>query len=144
VDDRIEQTVTIEAGLDRVWELVSEPGWWVPSEVPVEPDRTPGHRAVRKSARWGSFVVEVVRMEPRRYASFRWASTFPGEQPEEGKSTLVEFFVTERDGAVEVRLVESGFAGLDLPADRQAAAHQDNTGGWREELASLTTRAEAA
>jgi uncharacterized protein YndB with AHSA1/START domain len=144
VEDKIEQTVTIDAGLDRVWELVTEPGWWVPTETPVAPDRTPGHRTVRESAKWGRFVVEVVRVQPRSYASFRWASTFPGEEPVAGKATLVEFFVTERAGGVEVRLVESGFAELELPADGRSAAHQDNTGGWREELADLTARAEAA
>jgi uncharacterized protein YndB with AHSA1/START domain len=144
VEDRIEQTVSINAGLERVWELVTEPGWWVPSDVPVPADRTPGHRAVRESAKWGRFVVEVVRLDPRTYAAFRWASTFPGEDPEPGRSTLVEFFLAERAGAVEVRLVESGFADLELPADGRATAHQDNTGGWREELADLTARAEAA
>jgi uncharacterized protein YndB with AHSA1/START domain len=144
VEDRIEQTVTIDAGLDRVWELVTEPGWWVPTEAPVEADRTPGHRTVRESAKWGRFVVEVVRVQPRSYVSFRWASTFPGEEPVAGRSTLVEFFVTERDGGVEVRLVESGFSELELPEDGRVAAHRDNTGGWREELADLAARAEAA
>jgi hypothetical protein len=27
MDDRIEQTIAIHAPLERVWELVSEPGW---------------------------------------------------------------------------------------------------------------------
>ncbi len=27
--DRIERQVTINAPLERVWRLVSEPGWWI-------------------------------------------------------------------------------------------------------------------
>jgi hypothetical protein len=53
MQDRIEQEITISADLDRVWELVTRPGWWVPSEVEVPPDRTPGSLTVRSSEKWG-------------------------------------------------------------------------------------------
>lgn len=144
MEDRIEQTITINAGLEQVWELVTEPGWWVPSDVQVPGDRTPGHRVMRESEKWGRFVVEVVRLEPRSYAAFRWASAFPGEEPEAGRSTLVEFFVAERAGAVEVRLVESGFAGLDLPAEARRSAWRGNIDGWQKCLAGLASRAQSA
>ena len=143
MEDRIEQTVIIHAELGRVWELVSEPGWWVPSDTPVTASPAPGHQTVRESEKWGRFVVEVVRLEPRTYAAFRWASSFPGEEPGSGRSTLVEFFLTEREGAVEVRLTESGFAGLGLPPDMRWSARQGNVSGWQEQLARLTARAEA-
>ena len=38
MQDRIEQQIVIHAPLDRVWDLVSVPGWWVPTEVETEPD----------------------------------------------------------------------------------------------------------
>jgi uncharacterized protein YndB with AHSA1/START domain len=96
---------------------------------------------VRESAKWGRFIVETMRMEPKRYAAFRWASAFPGETPAEGNSTLVEFFVEPAAGGdVSVRLVESGFG--QLPADQREGAWKDNTGGWEAELASLKGRAE--
>ena len=70
MEDRIEQTITIDASLDRVWELVSEPGWWVPAKL-VEPiDHTPGHLVIRESEKWGRFPVEVVRVDPKTYAAF--------------------------------------------------------------------------
>ena len=143
MEDRIEQTIVVNAALDRVWELVSEPGWWVPSDAPVAASRAPGHQTVRESEEWGRFVVEVVRLEPRAYAAFRWASSFPGEDPGPGRSTLVEFFLTERAGAVEVRLIESGFARLELLPDMRWSARDGNAGGWKEQLACLTVRAEA-
>jgi DNA-binding transcriptional ArsR family regulator len=40
MEDRIEQQITINAPLDRVWQLVSEPGWWVRVTV-VEGARRP-------------------------------------------------------------------------------------------------------
>jgi uncharacterized protein YndB with AHSA1/START domain len=138
VDDRIEQEIVIGAGLERVWDLVTRPGWWVPDEK-NEPAR--GSCTVRESATWGRFLIKVVRLEPMRYAAFRWASEFPGEEPGEGNSTLVEFFVKAlSDAETSVTLVESGFAGL--PEDRRGPAWQANTGGWAEELASLKSRAE--
>lgn len=142
MEDRIEQQITINAGLDRVWDLVSRPGWWVPTEGEEVIDRTPGHRTVRESKKWGRFTVEVVGMEPPTYAAFRWASAFPGEEPSPDKATLVEFFVKPRGDAVDVTLVESGFAALDAPESLRASAWKDNTDGWQQELAGLKTRAE--
>jgi len=143
MEDRIKQEMVIRAGLERVWELVTRPGWWVPDDADPEvasPDRTPGSLTVRESAKWGRYLVEVMRIEPMSYAAFRWASEFPGDIPGEGNSTLVEFFVTPAsDGEVRVTLVESGFSAL--PPDRRESAWQANTGGWREELASLRDRA---
>jgi uncharacterized protein YndB with AHSA1/START domain len=141
MEDRIEQEITIRADLDRVWDLVTTPGWWVPDNGGAEADRTPGSLTVRESAKWGRFMVETVRLEPKSYAAFRWASAFPGETPADSNSTLVEFFVKPAtDGEVSVKLVESGFS--QLPADRRDGAWKDNTGGWELELASLKGRAE--
>jgi uncharacterized protein YndB with AHSA1/START domain len=144
MEDRIEQQITINASLDRVWDLVTRPGWWIPHTGPETVDRTLGHRTVRESAKWGRFGIEVVRIEPRTYAAFRWASAYPGEDLAPGTTTLVEFFVKPRGDAVEVTLVESGFAALDAPESVRESSWKDNTNGWREELASLKARAEQA
>jgi uncharacterized protein YndB with AHSA1/START domain len=144
MDDRIEQAVTINAPLDRVWELVSDPGWWVPSTVTAPPDHTPGHQVVRETEKWGRFPVEVVRVEPKTYAAFRWASQAPGAELAAGNTTLVEFRVEQAGDFVRVTVVESGFAALDAPAPAREEAWKDNTGGWQEELAGLRERAESA
>ena len=39
------------------------------------------------------YVVDVVRVEPKGYVSYRWASAFGGAAPAPGRSTLVEFYV---------------------------------------------------
>ena len=30
MEDRIEQRITIRATQDKVWQLVTRPGWWLP------------------------------------------------------------------------------------------------------------------
>ena len=142
MDDRIEQTISIHAPLARVWELVSEPGWWVPSAVVAPVDHSPGHQVIRESERWGRFPVEVVRVEPQSYAAFRWASQAPGAELGPGNTTLVEFRLVPTADAVLVTVVESGFAALEVAEADREQAQQDNTGGWQEELADLKKRAE--
>jgi uncharacterized protein YndB with AHSA1/START domain len=50
MQDTIERSITISAPLERVWDLVTEPGWWVPSDAPITADRTAGSVVVRESA----------------------------------------------------------------------------------------------
>ncbi|HZE50055.1 MAG TPA: SRPBCC domain-containing protein [Jatrophihabitantaceae bacterium] len=144
MEDRIEQQITINAPLDRVWQLVSEPGWWVPSTAVAPIDHTPGHQVVRESEKWGRFPIEVVRAEPQTYVAFRWASQFPGEELRAGNATLVEFAITPVGDAVRVTMTESGFTELDAPDSVREEAWKSNTGGWSEQLGSLRERAESA
>ena len=141
--DTIERSITITAPLERVWELVTEPGWWVPTDNPVQADRTAGTVVVRESEKWGRFPVEVVELRPMSYAAFRWSSTFPGDELSAGRTTLIEFTVTPTDDGVTVAVVESGFAKLDAPDDIKNQGIESNSDGWTQELDSLRTRAEA-
>jgi hypothetical protein len=86
----------------------------------------------------------VVRVEPKTYAAFRWASQEPGTELAPGHTTLVEFRVEPGPDAIRVTVVESGFAALDVPAQTREQAWKDNTSGWVEELGGLKERAEAA
>lgn len=142
MDDRIERQIMIQASLDRVWDLVTQPGWWVPSDNEVAVDRTPGHQTVRESAQWGRFPIEVVRIDPQTYAAFRWASQFAGEELAPGKTTLVEFLVAPVEDGVSVTVTESGFATLDATEDVRRSGYEGNTKGWKLELEGLRTRAE--
>jgi uncharacterized protein YndB with AHSA1/START domain len=142
MQDVIERSIDIAAPLDRVWDLVTEPGWWVPTDEAVEADRTPGSVVVRESEKWGRFPVEVVDLKPMTYAAFRWASTFPGADLDAGKTTLIEFTLTPSDLGVTVAVRESGFAGLEAAEEQKSQGFESNTDGWRMELDSLRTRAE--
>jgi uncharacterized protein YndB with AHSA1/START domain len=143
VPDRIERSIAIAAPIEKVWDLVTEPGWWVPADVPVRPDRTPGHVVVRESEKWGKFPVEVIELRPMSYAAFRWASQFPGEGLAPGRTTLVEFTLAPAGDGIRVTVVESGFAALDAPENVKAKGIQENSSGWEEELGLLRDRATA-
>ncbi|HEX4834245.1 MAG TPA: polyketide cyclase [Trebonia sp.] len=151
MDDRIEHRIAVRAPLDRVWSLVTRPGWWLPGSA-AEPARAGGRAAVGWGREERPWVIDVIRVEPQGYASFRWAAAFGGVAPEPGNSTLVEFYVRpvgdvpgERGVAehgVAVTVVESGFSSLDLTGELRRDQVTASAGGWQYELAGLRMRAE--
>lgn len=143
MQDTIERSIAISAPLERVWELVTEPGWWVPTDTPVTSDRATGTVVVRESEKWGRFPVEVVELRPMSYAAFRWSSAYPGDDLSPDRTTLIEFTVSETDDGVAVAVVESGFLAVDAPDSLKGQTFASNSDGWTQELDSLRTRAEA-
>lgn len=140
--DRIERDIFIAAPLQRVWSLVSEPGWWVEDGGPRSVQGE-GSRVVVELAR-GKYPVLLERSEPQHYIAFRWASAFPGEEPVEGKCTLVEFSLVGEAGGTRLRVVESGFATLAAPAEARQKEFEGNAHGWLEKLGHAKHRAEGA
>ena len=143
IEDRIERETLIAAPLERVWELVAQPGFWVadkaslPGTVAKE-----GESMVAKNAKYGDFPVRVEKVEPPTYLAYRWASAFPGQELREDNSTLVEFTLTSEGDRTRLRVVESGFATLAGPEDLRRGAVNDNSLGWPQELDALKERAE--
>jgi uncharacterized protein YndB with AHSA1/START domain len=139
--DRIERETLIEAAPERVWQLVTEPGWWVastPSGTAVE-----GETTLCKNETYGDFPVRVETVTPQSYVSYRWASAFGGEELRADNTTLVEFTLTPEGSGTRLRVVESGFASLAGSEELRAKAHEDNTGGWPEVLDAFKKRAES-
>jgi hypothetical protein len=141
MEDRIEQRITIRATQDKVWQLVTRPGWWLPGSS-ADPARSPGRVAVVYGGDERPYVIDIVRVEPQGYASFRWASAFGGAEPAPGNATLVEFYLRPVGGELGVTVVESGFTSLDLPEALREDEWKGNKGGWQYELAGLRARAE--
>jgi hypothetical protein len=141
MEDRIEQRIAIRSTQDKVWHLVARPGWWLPGSS-AEPALGPGRLSVNYGGDTRPYVIDVVRVEPQGYISFRWASAFSGAVPAPGNATMVEFYVRPVGDEIDVTVVESGFAVLDLPEALREDGWKGNTGGWQYELAGLRTRAE--
>ncbi|MFJ8691395.1 SRPBCC family protein [Streptomyces roseolilacinus] len=135
--DRIARQIDIDAPAERVWELVARPGWYInDGVVDAEPDlRYEGDVAVVRHPSLGEFRFRTVELDRPRYAAFRWIGT--PFRDEASPSTLIEFWIDERDGGgVTLRVVESGFSGL---ADDPAAwlkEREGNDKGWLTELAA--------
>jgi uncharacterized protein YndB with AHSA1/START domain len=141
MEDRIERRIAIRSNQATVWWLVTRPGWWLPGSS-AEPALGPGRMFVTYGGDPRPYVIDVVRIEPRAYVAFRWASAFGGAAPAPGRATLVECFLRPEGDEIGVTVVESGFSALGLPRALREDARKGNAGGWQYELAALRTRAE--
>lgn len=140
-NDRIEREIFIDAPLQRVWSLVSQPAWWVGDDPGPSSLQVDGMRVVAET-KYGNFTVFIERVDPPNYIACRWASTFPGEEPRAGNSTLVEFTLTAEADGTRLRVVESGFASLNVPDDARRNSFRENTKGWGQQLDVLRQQAE--
>jgi uncharacterized protein YndB with AHSA1/START domain len=142
-EDRIERETLIAAPLERVWSLVTQPGFWVADEASLPGTvAREGESMVAKNRQHGDFPVRVEKVEPPTYVAYRWASAFPGEDLREDNSTLVEFTLTAEGAQTRLRVVESGFAALAGSEELRSQAMKDNTGGWPEVLDAFKKRVE--
>lgn len=131
--DRIERHIAINAPADRVWELIATPGWFInDGEIvenriePAGPDLNIVHSPVH-----GAFPLRTIKLDPPRYAAFRWLSDpMAGSAP----STLVEFWIEETDEGVILRVAESGFDTLSDSDEDRRRDIVENTEGWETEL----------
>jgi uncharacterized protein YndB with AHSA1/START domain len=148
VQDKIEREITINAPIERVWPLVSEPGWWIgDGDTSGQKRYKEGELEVVEDPRYGKFPLRVEGSEEFRYVAFRWISQVAAgpSGAESGKetTTLVEFWLSELPGgATLVRVVESGFASLPGTEESRRQAFEGNTEGWHQQLDILKSRAE--
>jgi uncharacterized protein YndB with AHSA1/START domain len=129
--DRIDRQVDIDAPAERVYALVSRPGWWInEGEVDPEPEtRQEDGLTVLVHPTYGEFRLETLLEEPPRHVVFRWIDNVA---PDSG--TTVEFWIEDRPGGVTLKVSERGFAGLHKDRDAIANQVEENTQGWESEL----------
>jgi len=140
--DRIERAIQIDAPIERVFRLVSEPGWFIGDGEPGKTTTTrEGDVFVVDFPPYGRFPILPVKSDAPHYVSFRGGDD-PAQPLVEGTSTLVEFFLSERDGGTLLRVVETGFAALYPNAERRAAVYEGNIEGWEMQLAFAKRDAE--
>jgi uncharacterized protein YndB with AHSA1/START domain len=144
--DRIEREIVIAAPIERVWEVVTAPehvGVWFGDGKPADIDLRPGGIMMLDHGEHGLFPTKIVTVEEPHRFSYRWASAFPGEQATEENSTLVEFRLTNDGDKTRLTVVETGFASLEIPLEREPTAGYDShTAGWQEVTGNLARYAE--
>src|SRR5438128_5199175 len=139
VPQRIEREILIEAPVEVVWEVVTQPehisGWFSDS---VELDLTPGGAMVLRWSHHGAVPGRVERVEAPRYFSFRWLVPWDREaELSDDNSTLVEFSLSPDGDGTRLTVVESGFADLAGPDDENQRHYDGHQRGWELELGEL-------
>jgi len=133
--DRIEKKVVLRAPLGRVWDAIADSkkfGEWF--GVKIEQAFTPATALKAKITKKGyehvEFDMEIERVEPQRYFSYRWHpyAIDPKQDYSSEPLTLVEFVLEEVKEGTALTITESGFDRL--PASRRAEAFRMNDGGW--------------
>jgi uncharacterized protein YndB with AHSA1/START domain len=138
VPERIEREILIEAPIEVVWEVLTEPehvaGWFSNS---AELDLRPGGEATFDWPEHGGPArAWVERVEPPRNLAYRWVRAV-GEEQRKDSSTLVEFTLDAEGDHTRLRVVESGFQELAWSEDKKAWYANENTRGWKLELDEL-------
>jgi uncharacterized protein YndB with AHSA1/START domain len=147
MSDTIEREITIEAPIERVWDLITQPehvGTWF-GDAGAEIDLRPGGAVTLRWEEYGTVHGRIERLEPMTLFSYRWAPYKDpgGSEPVAGNSTLIEFMLSETGEGTRLRVVESGFTSLDTTPERQAELRQGNVDGWAIELGHLEEHARA-
>ncbi|HEY2477183.1 MAG TPA: SRPBCC domain-containing protein [Solirubrobacterales bacterium] len=133
VSDSIERELLIEAPVETVWSIVTEPehiaGWFSDS---AEVDLRPGGELLLGWEAFGTTSATVERVERPHLFSFRWVSPEPDRDPNagEGYATLVEFRLRAEGEGTMLRVVESGFASLAGSEEQNAQLAERHAGGW--------------
>jgi uncharacterized protein YndB with AHSA1/START domain len=137
VPERIEREILIDAPLEVVWAVITQPdhvgGWF--SDV-AEIDLRAGGKL---TLAWEGDHTEqgrVEKVDPPHFFSFRWIRGSATEV-RGGNSTLVEFSLSAEGEGTRLRVVETGFSNLDLPEDDQAKDAEEHREGWERELDEL-------
>ena len=140
-NDRIEREIFIDAPIQKVWDLISQPAWWVGDAPGPDKVQVDGLRVVADT-KYGQFPVLIEQSEAPTYLACRWASSFPGEEPNRENSTLVEFKLTSKDEGTLLRVIESGFSHLAVSEQEQRKFLEGNIHGWTMQMEVLRKRAE--
>jgi uncharacterized protein YndB with AHSA1/START domain len=135
--DRIERDIFIEAPVQRVWTVLTDPvhapGWF--GGATAEADLREGGAIVFRWDAHGTYHARIERLEAPHAFAYRW-SLVADEAPRAGNSTLVEFTLAAEGDGTRLRVVETGFASLEPEADR--ATHlENNRQGWQDGLEGL-------
>ena len=137
VPPRIAREIVIDAPVEVVWSVVTEPehisGWFSDS---ADLDLRPGGRAVLHWNDYGTVQGRVERVERPHFFSFRWAVD-PGRDVDERNSTLVEFSLRAEHDSTRLTVVETGFQGLAGADDEKQQHFDSHSRGWELELGEL-------
>ena len=138
VPEQIEREIVIDAPVARVWDVLTQTEhvqqWFAFDGAEI--DLRPGGAMVMRWQEHGTYHARIALIEPPRLFAYR-AAQIEGELPHDGNSTLVEFTLSAEGDGTRLRVVESGFRGLDIPEAERAAQVQASIEGWQGAFSTL-------
>lgn len=145
VPNAIEREILIDAPVDVVWSVVTEPEQirrWFADEAEIEL-RVGGSGQLKFRRSGDTYQLQVEAIEPPRRFAFRWVQP-AGTLVREGSSLLVEFTLHQEGGGTRLRVVESGFDSLDWSEAKKQQYADNHSRGWESLLTRLRDYAPTA
>lgn len=145
--DRIEKDIRVAASVEQVWAVLTErkhmEEWFSLGFMVKELDLRPGGLLLlEQESKNATTLARIVTVDPPHVFSYRWAEAYPGAEPTEENSTLVEFRLTSDGDATVLRVTESGYANLVIPAGREYVGFESHSRGWPVFLEEIRSRTE--
>ncbi|MGO1439661.1 MAG: SRPBCC domain-containing protein [Brevibacterium yomogidense] len=135
VPDEIVRSIRIAADAQTVFDIVSEPGWFInDGEYREHQVVSDGTTARVTDPVLGQFEVGIVALEPPHRAVFCWLGGDAGSLADAPRNT-VTFTVEPSEDGVVLTVHETGFASLDADAVDRRRRFEEHSAGWVEELA---------
>lgn len=132
--DRIERVIDIDAPIDVVWTVITEPehinSWFTDfAELDLRSGGEGRFAWDVKGTSRKNVNLRIERLDPPQFFSFRW--DYPdGDDPSETNAPLVEFSLEEQGGSTRLRLVESGLENVARSAEEKETYFAEHTSGW--------------
>lgn len=130
VPNHIEKEVLIEAPIDVVWQVLTEPDQitrWFSQEARL--DRRSGGAGHLSFPSGQEYFLHVETFDPPHRFAYRWlhedAAHFRSDN-----SMLVEFTLRAENGHTRLRIVESGFDQVDWSDEAKTKYFDDHSRGW--------------
>lgn len=143
VPDEILQSIHINATAQTVWDIISEPGWFINNGTYTPHEITEDNGAFRVvDPNYGEFTVGVDILEPPYRAVFRWLGGLGGSL-EDFPNNTVEFTIESDGDGVLLTVRESGFSRISDDAVTRRTEYENNSEGWTVELDLARTLAES-
>ncbi|MEU3340757.1 SRPBCC domain-containing protein [Streptomyces sp. NPDC006668] len=145
--DVIERDILINAPVERVWTVLTEPaflGRWFGNGDPVKVELHTDGLLLFDHGVHGTIPARIQTVDPPHTFSWRWSQGAAGEEPTDANATLVTFTLAwdESAGGTRLTMAESGFTRLGLPADEAADRHRANSRNWPGKLDQLREQCE--
>jgi uncharacterized protein YndB with AHSA1/START domain len=134
---QIEKDILIDAPVDVVWRVITEPHQmvqWFSEEAEI--DMKPGGHGRLVFRSGDSYQLEVEAVEPPHRFAYRWVQP-QGSVARPDNSMLVEFTLEPVGDRTRLRVVESGFDTVDWSDEKKARYAERHSDGWQTLLGRL-------